>query len=328
MLSRLRPTARHMRLAPGCLAQTRLGLTQATMSTFTIPGSGARVNGTPDLSRDDLLSFPAFKIWIQTLQQALGRQQNPSHEFHHDPYTLHSIDIQSIDRFGGRRLGFVKLKANVSNGSGETLPGSVFLRGGSVGMLVSFPVVHSFTRYPDIVARVTDCHSKLILQPDDIPANQEKGKSAILTIQPRIPAGSLAFAEIPAGMLDDSGTFAGGAAKEIEEETGLSVQQSELIDMTSLALETAQDDGETLQKAVYPSAGGSDEFIPLFLCKKRMPRKEIEELRGKLTGLRDHGEKITLKIVPLENLWKEGVRDGKTLAAWALYKGLQQEGKI
>lgn len=130
-------------------------------------------------------------------------------------------------------------------------------------------------------------------------------------------------------MLDDSGTFAGGAAKEIEEETGLSVQHDELIDMTSLALQPAQDEnGEVLQKAVYPSAGGSDEFIPLFLCQKRMPRKEIEELQGKLTGLRDHGEKITLKIIPLENLWKEGLRDGKTLAAWALYKGLQQEGKI
>ena len=38
-------------------------------------------------------------------------------------------------------------------------------------------------------------------------------------------------------MLDDSGTFAGGAAKEIEEETGLQVQQSELLDMTSLASE-------------------------------------------------------------------------------------------
>lgn len=139
----------------------------------------------------------------------------------------------------------------------------------------------------------------------------------------------MAFAEIPAGMLDDSGTFAGGAAKEIEEETGLSVQQDDLIDMTSLALQSAQDEnGENLQRAVYPSAGGSDEFIPLFLCQKRMPRKEIEELQGKLTGLRDHGEKITLKIVPLENLWKEGLRDGKTLAAWALYKGLQQEGKI
>jgi 8-oxo-dGTP pyrophosphatase MutT (NUDIX family) len=130
-------------------------------------------------------------------------------------------------------------------------------------------------------------------------------------------------------MLDDSGSFAGGAAKEIQEETGLSVRQDELIDLTSLALDSAQEkSGETLQKAVYPSAGGSDEFIPLFLCQKRMPRKEIEELQGKLTGLRDHGEKITLKVVPLENLWKEGLRDGKTLAAWALYKGLKEEGKI
>lgn len=131
-------------------------------------------------------------------------------------------------------------------------------------------------------------------------------------------------------MLDDSGTFAGGAAKEIEEETGLSVQLSELIDMTSLALQSAQgvQDGESLQKAMYPSAGGSDEFIPLFLCQKCIPRREIEELQGKLTGLREHGEKITLKVVPLEDLWKEGLRDGKTLAAWALYQGLRREGKI
>ncbi|KAJ5609561.1 hypothetical protein N7528_010128 [Penicillium herquei] len=272
-----------------------------TMSTFTIPGSTSiRVNTASDLSQDELLAFPAFKTWISTLQRSLETQKLPSHEFHADPFVLRRIDIQAVDR-----LGFVKLRADVSNSKGESLPGSVFLRGGSVGML-------------------------LILQPDDVPAGTESGKWAILTIQPRIPAGSLAFAEIPAGMLDDSGTFAGGAAKEIQEETGLSVQQSELIDMTALALqsESESQDKEVLQKAVYPSAGGSDEFIPLFLCQKRMPRREIEALQGKLTGERDHGEKITLKIVPLENLWKEGIRDGKTLAAWALYQGLQQEGKI
>ena len=59
-----------------------------------------------------------------------------------------------------------------------------------------------------------------------------------------------------------------------------------------------------------------------------MPRKEIEELQGKLTGLREHGEKITLKVVPLADLWKEGLRDGKTLAAWALYQGLKQHGLL
>jgi ADP-sugar diphosphatase len=109
----------------------------AKMSTFTIPDSNLPVNSIPDLTENELLSFPAFKVWITTLQQSLARQEHPSHEFHQDPYVLRKIDIQSIDRFGGGRLGFVKMKAEVSNGQGETLPGSVFLRGGSVGMLVS-----------------------------------------------------------------------------------------------------------------------------------------------------------------------------------------------
>jgi ADP-sugar diphosphatase len=160
-----------------------------------------------------------------------------------------------------------------------------------------------------------------------------------MTIQPRIPAGSLEFPEIPAGMLDDSGTFAGRAAMEIYEETGLSIPQNELVDMTSLALASLQsssynkpekeiEEEEELQKGVYPSPGGSDEFIPLFLYQKRMPRQDIDALQGRLTGNRDEREKITLKIVPLEDLWKQGLRDGKTLAAWALYQGLKQEGKI
>ncbi|PWY75161.1 hypothetical protein BO70DRAFT_364240 [Aspergillus heteromorphus CBS 117.55] len=286
-----------------------------SISNFTIPRTLDRDVADTDslpvssaaqqLSRDDLLRFPAFRIWLSTLHRSLSRQQHPSHEFASDPYVLRKIEIQAADYFGGGRLGFLKFKAEVSNGNGETLPGSVFLRGGSVGML-------------------------LILQPDDVSPTAESEKRAILTIQPRIPAGSLAFAEIPAGMLDDSGSFAGGAAKEIQEETGLTIPQDELIDMTSLALQsgTEADDGEALQRAVYPSAGGSDEFIPLFLCQKRMARKDIEALQGRLSGLRQHGEKITLKVVPLKDLWREGLRDGKTLAAWALYRGLRDEGKL
>lgn len=264
------------------------------------------VHSTPDLSKDKLLRFPAFRIWFSTLLRSLACQRQLSHQFHKSPYSLRKIDIQIADHFKGGRLGFIKLKADVSNDSGESFPGSVFLRGGSVGML-------------------------LALQPDDVPSTSDEDSRAVLAVQPRIPAGSLSFLEIPAGMIDDSGTFSGAAAKEIQEETGLSIPTSDLIDMTALALQSNQgsdNHGETLQKAMYPSPGGSDEFIPLFLCKKRIPRKDIEHLQGRLTGLRQEGEKITLKVVPLEDLWKEGVRDGKTLAAWALYKGLKQESKI
>ncbi|CEP17950.1 hypothetical protein [Parasitella parasitica] len=41
----------------------------------------------------------------------------------------------------------------------------------------------------------------------------------LLTLQPLIPIPHFNFPELPAGMLDGSGDFAGGAAKEIEEET-------------------------------------------------------------------------------------------------------------
>ena len=167
-----------------------------------------------------------------------------------------------------------------------------------------------------------------------------------MTVQPRIPAGSLAFAELPAGMLDDeSGTFAGGAAREIEEETGLKVSENELINLTELAVlsrefarsgserndrggETEGEGEDSLQRAMYPSPGGSDEFVPLFFHQKRVPRDQLKEWQGKLTGLRDHGEKITLKLVPLGELWREGVRDAKALAALALYDGLRKEGKL
>ena len=129
-------------------------------------------------------------------------------------------------------------------------------------------------------------------------------------------------------MLDDSGTFAGGAAKEIEEETGLKIPENELTDLTSLAIPSGSDKEEQLQQAFYPSAGGCDEFIPLFLWQKRVPRETLKEWQGKLTGLREHGEKITLMLCPLEKLWKFGGRDAKALAGYALYQGLKTEGKF
>lgn len=118
-------------------------VTIRSMSSFTIPlDEGNRsvsvpVNTLNDLSKDDLLSFPAFQIWLSTLQRSLQRQHHPSHEFNHNPYVLRKINVQSVDYFKSGRLGFVKLNAEVSNENGETLPGTVFLRGGSVGMLVS-----------------------------------------------------------------------------------------------------------------------------------------------------------------------------------------------
>jgi ADP-sugar diphosphatase len=118
------------------------------MSAFTLPGP-VTVQSIPKISEDQLRSFPAFNTWFETVQGSLALQAHESHEFHDCPFKLRSIAIQSCDFFGGKRLGFLKLRAEVTNNRGQYLPGSVFLRGGSVCM-------------------------PLILQPDDVNASEEE----------------------------------------------------------------------------------------------------------------------------------------------------------
>ena len=48
-----------------------------------------------------------------------------------------------------------------------------------------------------------------------------------------------------------------------------------------------------------------------------MQEVEIKELEGRLTGNLEENEKITLKIIPIEELYK--INDAKTLSALALY---------
>jgi hypothetical protein len=38
--------------------------------------------------------------------------------------------------------------------------------------------------------------------------------------------------------------------------------------------------------------------------ERKVDSKELEKMRGRMTGLRDHGEYITLRIVPMEDVWK------------------------
>ncbi|RYP65745.1 hypothetical protein DL770_008940 [Monosporascus sp. CRB-9-2] len=249
------------------------------------------------------LEFPAFGTWLETLEKELPYQEEVGHPFHDKPYSLKSIRILSVKWWGPMRRpqGFVMMEANISNDDKppKKLPGVVFLRGGSVAVL-------------------------MVLTPKDDPEE----RWVIMTTQPRIPAGTLAFWEIPAGMLDDEAKQVTlKAQKEIHEETGLTVPYHELKDMTKMALESATVN-QNLQPAMYPSPGGADEYIHLLVWEKQMSRMNVMDLREKLTGLRAQGEMITLKLVPYQDLWKEGARDSKTLAAWALYEGLKREGRL
>ncbi|OCT47780.1 Nudix hydrolase 14, chloroplastic [Cladophialophora carrionii] len=274
-------------------------------TTFTLP----REQGEPlvevrlpaNITREQFLEFKPFELWLKTLRQSLRLQSNRDHVFHErkERHALRSINVQSVDWFG-TRIGFIKMETVVSNENGSPLPGIVFLRGGSVAIL-------------------------MILRPQVGDTNSDE-RFVVMTQQPRVPAGSLNFFEIPAGMIDDAKTFVGAAANELYEETGLTISQHELKDMTKLALKDAKGSESHLQKAMYPSPGGCDEYIALFLWERTMPLIEIMELKDRLSGT--DKEKITVKLVKYEELWREGARDAKTLAAWALYEGLTREGSL
>jgi ADP-sugar diphosphatase len=143
-------------------------------------------------------------------------------------FVVKKITVQSVDMFGPR-MGFVKFKGDITDEQGRVIPSIVFMRGASVGMLI-----------------VITCE-------------EDKRQYTVLTVQPRVPTGKYALEELPAGMLDASGSFVGAAAKELQEETGIIVNEKGLIDLTEKAFKG------TAYNHVYPSAGGCDEILRLFL---------------------------------------------------------------
>ncbi|KAL2272265.1 hypothetical protein FJTKL_06993 [Diaporthe vaccinii] len=186
----------------------------------------------------------------------------------------------------------------------------------------------------------------VLLIPDDIlpesGANELDEAYVLLTVQPRIPTGSLGFVELPAGMMDGKSNFAGVAAAEIKQEVGMVINQTELTCLTDMvdeisrarnatkeasinsSMKSDSAEKENIPFAMYPSAGGCDEYIKIYSHEKRVPRSTLRNWEGKYTGLVKEGEMITLKVVPFRDLWVEGAMDSKALAAFTLYPKVKE----
>ena len=124
------PCAPNVKMLIATVTPPKSSIPAMCTRTFTLPNIRPEVpvHLTSDISQEQLLSFPAFRTWIATLKHSLSLQQSKSHAFNSVPYQLRKITIQSVDFFGEKRIGFIKLKAEVSNDKGEMLPGSVFVR--------------------------------------------------------------------------------------------------------------------------------------------------------------------------------------------------------
>lgn len=184
---------------------------------------------------------------------------------------VHGIHIQSVDYFGSR-VGFIKCKVNATNNKGNQLPGICFLRGGSVAML---PIIKSGSEY-----------------------------YTLLCSQYRVPAASSIY-EVAAGMIDDD-HFKGAAAKEMKEELGIDINESQLYNLNELLY--------GVSNPLYLSPGGSDETMQFYVCHLSLPYSKLIEFNDRQTGLSD--EDITLKLVKLDKktIYKQvHIEDLKTM---------------
>ncbi|KAL2902311.1 Nudix hydrolase 14 chloroplastic [Bienertia sinuspersici] len=127
--------------------------------------------------------------------------------------------------------------------------------------------------------------------------------------------------ELPAGMLDDDkGDFVGTAVREVEEETGIQLNKEDMVELTAFL------DPSTGGK-VFPSPGGCDEELSVFLYRKQVDKEIIQQLQGKKTGLQEHGELIKVHVVPYAQLWRS-TADAKVLMAVALYEMAKRDGLL
>lgn len=194
-----------------------------------------------------------------------------------DPrFRIHGITVQAVDaRYDGGLL-FAKLRAEVTDASGQRIPGAVFLRGDASAVL--------------IILRA------------------EGRRWVVLTVQPRFPSGEFESTEIPAGMLDERGGPRATAAREVCEETGLTVAPDQL----------------TFLGVFSPSSGGSDERIYLYLCELDMTTEQIAALHNASAGAHHEDERIRVIVVSLEEL-PAHTRDVKALLAYGAYRNLWRQ---
>uniref|UniRef100_A0A060TAI9 ARAD1D19866p n=1 Tax=Blastobotrys adeninivorans TaxID=409370 RepID=A0A060TAI9_BLAAD len=260
---------------PSIFSSSWSGFSSVNMSSLSFVAScgGKEVPVTTEQSVSDALanqsskltSFRPFSKWLSKMGTSTQFQ-------------LQSIHVQSVDVFSSGSIGFVKMTTKVVKRTGQgakPVPGIVLLRGGSVAMFV-------------------------VLQAEE----DASEKYVVLVAQPRVPCADMALLELPAGMIDD-GTFSGAAARELEEECGITVSEEELEDLTPSG------------GPVLTSPGILDEEMRFYRVTKKMPRQQIHDMQGRLGGLEN--EHINVVIVPYQQCATHPqVRDGKVFIALGL----------
>jgi len=237
----------------------------------------------------NVLDWQPFKTWS-------GKVKNiPIHS--QPPFIINKVTFQSLDmKKRGNEVLFAKVKVNYDlwdkkNFKYTNKDGFMFMRGSSVAILVV------------LIDRDTN------------------EQHVVLTQQVRMPVGIADFREIPAGVVDKGNKVAVQAQVELREETGLEIKSEQLLDLTALITTVRDlDDVNSPLKydGMYPSPGGADESIRLYLYRAIVSGTIIKEMPNALTGS-GPTEVITLELMKLEEVW-HSVPEAKVLSSLYLYE--------
>lgn len=135
-----------------------------------------------------------------------------------------------------------------------------------------------------------------------------KQRHVVLVEQLRVPCGRKLL-EIPAGRIEDGDDSLSTAIREINEEVGL---KAIAVDLVSL--------GE-----YFLSPGACDEKMYFYSCELTLSDQEVKTLKNRLTGLKEEGESIKVKLFLMEEFKKLPIVDAKTKLAYdefCLRKGM------
>jgi len=215
-------------------------------------------------------SIEEVLAWPTLALQISKLQQDPK-------WDIEKLQIKGIKLFGPVNIGFVFLDWTAKY-EGLVKPGACFLR-------------------PDAVA---------VLLEVTIEGEEQDERYIVLKEEVRMAACGPVL-EVPAGIINAEGTFAGQAAKELKEETGIEIPAGQMVDLGK----------------VHMSIGGCPEMVVLKLARITVTRKWMTAHHDKEHGVAEENERTKCKFIPVKDMLTRRAdgtflcEDAKFWAAWS-----------
>lgn len=177
----------------------------------------------------------------------------------------------------------------------QRVPGHCSLKGDSIGILVNLRCVEDDTKW------------------------------SILVERPSLPIGAVSSLSLPEGIADmECGDVSSTVVTLIEDACNVKLNTSTMTNLTEKAFEiTGESRSISYNHGICPSSGSCSEFVQIMSINKDITKMELQTMRCQLSELREQGNMITLRVVPIADIWKIST-DMKVMCALFLMEKIAQ----